>query len=137
MRAPIIAQPTTAAKTKKQETTGARSLGNYPTTAPFSYSRQVLASNSRLSLKADPRAQPHLQWRLELRWRSAQHLRDRRAEVRIRRRSGQLRPLVVHQHRLRVEQIEDVGKERDLAGALAERNVVRRLEIDVLLERGA
>src|SRR5262245_21798200 len=60
----------------------------------------------------EPRTKPHLPRRLVLRRESDEHVRDRRAEVRVRYRTVELGPLVVHQHGLRIEEVEHVGEQR-------------------------
>jgi hypothetical protein len=82
-----------------------------------------------MTSERQPGSQPHFARRLELRRCAGEHLRDRRSDIRIRRAARQLHPLVVHQRRPRVEEVEQVAEQRQMDG-VAERYPIRRLNID-------
>src|SRR5919198_3159850 len=84
-------------------------------------------------LEGEACPQAHLPGRLILRRGTSENLGDWCAEIRIRCRAGQLYPLVVHQDRLGVEEVEDVREQGHVAAA-AESQRIRGLEVDITLK---
>ena len=65
------------------------------------------------ALELEPRADADLPWRLNLRWVAAEDARGGLAEVRVQRAERALREVVIVEHGLRIEQVEDVGQQDD------------------------